>query len=1199
MNQNQTNQVNGEQSPAKSTHTDKKRSMKTMDGNQAAALAAYAYSEVAAIYPITPSSTMAEWMDEWSARGEKNLFGKPVTVSTMQSEAGAAGAVHGSLIAGALTSTFTASQGLLLMIPNLYKIAGEGLPGVFHVAARSIATHALSIFGDHSDVYACRQTGVAILATSSVQEVMDLAPVAHIAALQGSTPFLHFFDGFRTSHEVQKIEVWDRADYEELLDWEALTAFRARALNPTHGRQMGSAQNPDVFFQYREAANPRYEKLPDIVEALFQKITAKTGTPYELFQYYGDPEAEHIIIAMGSVCQTIEEVVDVENGNGRKTGLIKVRLYRPFDQRRLLAAIPKTVEKITVLDRTKEAGSIGEPLYLDVLGALRGSYFQDIPVYTGRYGLGSKDTTPEQIHAVFSNESKQRFTIGIEDDVTYTSLPTEPFPIEKKGEVCCKFWGLGGDGTVGANKSSVKIIGNHTDLYAQAYFAYDSKKSRGLTVSHLRFSPSRIRSAYLIDRSDFTACHNHVYMHKFNIVQEIKDGGTFLLNCPYEGEELARFLPGQVKRYMAEHQIRFFVIDGIRIGKEIGLNNKINTILQAAFFKLSGIIPADEALSLMKQAAKAAYERKGDKIVNMNYEAIERGMQEVKEVKIPDAWKQEADEPLDDTLLPDREEVERFVCQIQKPVISQEGDRLPVSAFTEIADGSVPSGTAAHERRNVATEIPVWKPENCIQCNRCSFVCPHAVIRPAVMDAKEAAAAPEGMAMLPVTGADQYRVSMIISEEDCTGCGSCAAVCPGKQGEKALEMCPVHEHSEHQKYFDYGKSLSEKPELVEKFGIGTVKGSQYKKPYLEFHGACAGCGETTYPKLVTQLFGERMYIANATGCSSIWGNSYPTTPYTVNRKGQGPAWANSLFEDAAEFGYGMVLAEETIRERLRERVDALRQDTEEAELKKACGEWLSTYDDFYKNGPASETLIQTLSQSKSPMAGTLLSERDFLSKKSKWVFGGDGWAYDIGFGGLDHVLASRKNINVLVFDTEIYSNTGGQASKATPLGATALFAAGGKRTRKKDLAGMAISYGYVYVAQIAMGADYNQTVKAIQEAERYDGPSLLIAYAPCISHGIRAGMGSSQREEDKAVKAGYFTLFRYNPALREKGENPFLLDSGEPSASYREFLEGEIRYTALERTKPEVAERLFADAEEHSRNRYRYWKRVSEMYGKL
>ena len=1179
--------------------TKKARSMKTMDGNQAAALAAYAYSDVAAIYPITPSSTMAEWMDEWAARGENNMFGRPVTVSTMQSEAGAAGAVHGSLTAGALTSTFTASQGLLLMIPNLYKIAGEGLPGVFHVAARSIATHALSIFGDHSDVYACRQTGVAILATSSVQEVMDLAPVAHIAALQGSTPFLHFFDGFRTSHEVQKIAVWDRADYEELMDRGALAAFRERALNPTHGRQMGSAQNPDVFFQYREAANPRYEKLPGIVEALLRKISEKTGTPYELFQYYGDPEAEHVIVAMGSVCQTIEEVVDAENHSGRRCGLIKVRLYRPFDREHLLEAIPKTVEKITVLDRTKEAGSIGEPLYLDVLGALRGSYFQDIPVFSGRYGLASKDTTPAQIHAVFDNETKERFTIGIEDDVTHTSLPVTEFSVAHKDVVCCKFWGLGGDGTVGANKSSVKIIGNNTDLYAQAYFAYDSKKSRGLTVSHLRFGPDPIRSAYLIGRSDFTACHNHVYLHKYHIVEEIKDGGTFLLNCPYEGEALERFLPGQVKRYLAEHHIRFFVIDGIRIGKEIGLNNKINTILQAAFFKLSGIISPERALELMKNAARAAYERKGDKIVAMNYQAIERGMQEVREVEVKAQWKAAADEPLDEDLLPDREEVKRFVCRIQKPVDVQEGDKLPVSAFTDIADGSVPSGTAAHERRNVATEIPVWKPENCIQCNRCSFVCPHAVIRPAVMDETEAAGAQQGMPMLSVTGAPQYRVSMIISEEDCTGCGSCAAVCPGKQGEKALEMCPVHEHAERQQYFDYGKSLPEKEELVEKFGIGTVKGSQYKKPYLEFHGACAGCGETTYPRLVTQLFGERMYIANATGCSSIWGNSYPTTPYTVNDRGHGPAWSNSLFEDAAEFGYGMLLAEETIRDRLRGKIETLAQQTTEDNLKKACQSWLVTYDDFYANGPAAEALIAALAGSRCEAAPELLSVRNFYSKKSKWVFGGDGWAYDIGFGGLDHVLASRRNINVLVFDTEIYSNTGGQASKATPLGATALFAAGGKRTRKKDLAGMAISYGYVYVAQIAMGADYNQTVKAIQEAAQYDGPSLIIAYAPCISHGIRAGMGSSQHEEERAVKAGYFSLFRYNPALRAEGKNPFIMDSGEPSLSYREFLEGEIRYTALERTKPELAEKLFAEAEEHAKNRYTYWKRVTEMYGKL
>lgn len=1169
-----------------------------MDGNQAAALAAYAYSEVAAIYPITPSSSMAEWMDEWSARGEKNIFGKPVTVSVMQSEAGAAGAVHGALAAGALTTTFTASQGLLLMIPNLYKIAGEGLPGVFHVAARAIASHALSIFGDHSDIYACRQTGVAILASSSVQEVMDLSPVAHIAALQGSMPFLHFFDGFRTSHEVQKIHVWDREDYEELMDREAIALFRQRALNPACGKQMGSAQNPDVFFQYREAANPRYEKIPGIVEALFRRITEKTGTPYELFQYYGDPEAEYVIIAMGSVCQTIEETIDEENKKGKKTGLIKVRLYRPFDREHLLAVIPKTVELITVLDRTKEAGSIGEPLYLDVLGALQGSYFQDIPVFSGRYGLGSKDTTPAQIHAVFANETKKRFTIGIEDDVTHTSLKTEAFPIKKEGEICCKFWGLGGDGTVGGNKSSVKIIGNHTDMYAQAFFAYDSKKSRGLTVSHLRFGRSPIRSAFLIERSDFTACHNHVYMHKYNIVQEIQDGGTFLLNCPYEGEALERFLPGQVKRYLAEHHIRFFVIDGIRIGKEIGLNNKINTILQAAFFKLSGVIPEDDAVALMKDAAKAAYERKGEKIVRMNYAAIEKGMQEVKEVTVPDAWKQAEDEPLDADVLPDRPEVVSFVERIQKPVNIQEGDKLPVSVFTELADGSVPSGTAAHERRNVATEVPVWKPENCIQCNRCSYVCPHAVIRPAAMDEKEAADAPEGMAMLPVTGAEGYQVSMVISQVDCTGCGSCAAVCPGKKGEKALVMCPVHAHEERQQYFDYGKKLPEKKELIQKFGISTVKGSQYKKPYLEFHGACAGCGETTYPRLVTQLFGERMYIANATGCSSIWGNSFPSTPYAVNEKGHGPAWSNSLFEDAAEFGYGMLLAEETIRERLKEKIETLEKQASAEHLREACGRWLSTYHDFYENGTATECLLQALLEENSSIAAEILKEKNYLSKKSKWVFGGDGWAYDIGFGGLDHVLASGRDINLLVFDTEVYSNTGGQVSKATPLGATALFAAGGKRTMQKDLAGMAISYGYVYVAQIAMGADYNQTVKALTEAERYDGPSLVIAYAPCINHGVKAGMGSVQHEEEKAVQSGYFPLFRFNPALQKEGKNPFILDSKEPSLPYREFLEGEIRYTALEKTKPQEAERLFAEAGENAKRRYDALKQLAEMYGK-
>lgn len=1175
------------------------RMKKTMDGNQAAALAAYAYSDVAAIYPITPSSTMSELVDEWAEGGKKNIFGQPVKVTEMQSEAGAAGAVHGSLAAGALTSTFTSSQGLLLMIPNLYKIAGERLPGVFHVAARAVASHALSIFGDHSDVYACRQTGAAMLCSANVQEVMDLAPAAHLAALRARIPFIHFFDGFRTSHELQKIEVWSDEDYKKLADFDAVREFRQNALNPEHAREMGSAQNPDVFFQCREAVNGDYGALPEIVQKQMDRINRELGTDYRLFNYYGAPDAEHVIIAMGSVCDTIGETVDYLNSRGAKTGLVKVRLYRPFDTQALLSALPESVRQISVLDRTKEPGSVGEPLYLDVAAALRNSRFHDIPVFSGRYGLGSKDTTPGQIKAVFDNHEKSEFTIGIIDDVTRLSLPvTQEPPAGAENTICCKFWGLGGDGTVGANKNSIKIIGGSTDMSVQAYFSYDSKKSRGLTVSHLRFGHEPIRSAYLIYKSDFTACHNPTYMHKFNIVQEVKDGGIFLLNTPLSDEELDGWLPGQAKRYIAEHGIRFFTIDGIRIGKEIGLNSKINTILQAAFFKLSGILPEEEAISLMKEAAQAAYGRKGEKIVRMNFEAVERGARDVHRVSVPDAWLRARDEPLDAGMLPDRPEMECFVKNIQKPSDCQEGDELPVSVFLPYMDGSAPSGSTAHERRNVTVEIPVWKPENCIQCNRCAYVCPHAVIRPAVMTPEEKEKAPDGMHSLPMTGMPGYEFSITVSQVDCTGCGSCAGVCPGKNGEKALEMCPVGEHEERQDWFDYGKALPRKPEVLEKFKDNTVKGSQFRKPLLEFHGACAGCGETPYARLITQLFGERMYIANATGCSSIWGFSYPSTPYTVNECGQGPAWANSLFEDGAEFGYGMLLAQKAIRERLKEKAETLLESGGE-NVKEAVREWLNTYEDGAANRSAAGRLAEALSSCDAPLCRELLEEKDFLAKKSQWVYGGDGWAYDIGFGGLDHVLASGRDINILVMDTEVYSNTGGQASKSTPAGASAKFAAGGKRTKKKDLAAIAMSYGYVYVAQIAMGADYNQTLKAILEAESYDGPSLIIAYAPCISHGIRAGMGSSQHEEAKAVEAGYWHLFRYNPALAREGKNPFTLDSKEPTLDYQEFLKGEIRYSALEKVNPEEARVLFDRAAKDAKARYRYLKELARLYGDL
>ncbi len=1113
-----------------------KRVNKTMDGNQAAAHVAYAYTEVSAIYPITPSSPMAEYIDEWSAQGRKNIFGQPVKVVQMQSEAGAAGTVHGALTAGALATTFTASQGLLLMIPNLYKIAGEQLPGVFHVAARTIATHALSIFGDHSDIYACRQTGACMLASSSVQEVMDLAPVAHLASISGHLPFLHFFDGFRTSHEMQKIAIWDYEDLKEMADMNAIEAFRRHGLTPDRARMMGSAQNPDIYFQAREACNPVYDRMPSVVESCMNKVNEKLGTNYGLFDYYGDPQATHVIVAMGSVCETIEETVDCLKKlepTGR-FGLIKVHLYRPFSTGHFLKAIPASVRQITVLDRTKEPGSVGEPLYLDVTAALKGSVFSQIPVYSGRYGLSSKNTTPDQIAAAYHNREKRHFTIGIHDDVTHLSLLLPP-PVNSvpNGTFSCKFWGLGGDGTVSANKNSVKIIGDHTDLYVQAYFDYDSKKSRGLTVSHLRFGPSPIRSAYLVAQADLVACHNPVYLHKYQMVQDLKNGGIFLLNCYWKEKELEDYIPGSVKRYLANHHIHLYLIDAIRIGKEIGLNNKISTILQAAFFRLSNVLPQDKAIELMKAAAKTSYGAKGEKILQMNYDAIDRGFAEVIEYPIPEHWKDAEEEPFDSKLLPDRREVLEYVENIQKQVNAQKGNDLPVSAFLPYADGSVPSGSTAHERRNVNTEAPVWIPENCIQCNRCSYVCPHAVIRPGVMTDREKAAAPEGMKTLPMMGMDGYSFSIAVSEVDCTGCGSCAGVCPGKGGKKALEMCPVNEHEEHQEYFDYTKQLPVKTEVLEKFKPSTVKGSQFLKPFLEFHGACAGCGETPYAILVTQLFGERMYIANATGCSSIWANSAPSTAYTCNAQGQGPAWSNSLFEDAAEFGYGMFLADEV---------------------------------------------------------------RNASSDKAVWVFGGDGWAYDIGFSGLDHVLSCGRNINMLVFDTEIYSNTGGQASKSTPLGSTAKFSAGGKKRPKKDLAAIAMSYGYIYVAQIAMGADYNQTLKALQEAADYDGPSLIIAYAPCIEHGIQAGMGSSMHEEAKAVQSGYFHLFRFNPALKAAGKNPFTLDSKEPTLSYEEFLEGENRYNVLLRTRPEEAKKLFEEAALRARDKYEHLKKLQTLY---
>ncbi|MCM1187426.1 MAG: pyruvate:ferredoxin (flavodoxin) oxidoreductase [Lachnoclostridium sp.] len=1147
-----------------------KRTKQTMDGNQAAAHVAYAYCETAAIYPITPSSPMSELMDEWMGQNRENIFGKIPVISQMQSEAGAAGAVHGALLAGALAVTFTSSQGLLLMLPELYRIAGELLPGVIHVAARTIATHALSIFGDHSDIYACRQCGAAIFAESGVQEVMDLSPVAHLSALEGGIPFINFFDGFRTSHELQKVSVWDYEDLKEMLPVAALDGFRGRSLHPRNGRIYGSAQNPDIFFQAREASNPRYLALPDIVEKNLCKINEKLGTSYGLMDYFGHPGATHVIIAMGSVCETIREYL--EANPEEKYGLISLHLYRPFPSARLRETLPESVRQISVLNRTKEPGAPGAPLYLDVLAALRESPFRDVPLYCGCYGLSSKDTTPAQIAAVYTNRDRQFFTVGIEDDVTGLSLPLCPIPdTSPKETLSCKFWGLGGDGTISATKNIIKILGDHTDLEIQGYFEYDSKKSRGLTISHLRFGRERIRSAYLIRRADFAACHNPVYLHKYNMAQEIKEGGAFLVNLPrcpedsspesYPEAYLRECFPESLCAYLAAHRIHLYLIDADRIGKEIGLNGKVNTILQAAFFKVMeqfNLLPSKEAKLLMENAAGKSYGKLGEKIVNMNKDAIHRGFAEVTEVKIPDSWKRlgnteilENTHPLDNSPFPDRQLLLDYVKQIQQPVTDQRGDSLPVSAFLPYADGFTPPGSSAHERRNVATEMPLWHPENCIQCNRCSYVCPHAVIRPAAMTEEQSRNAPKGMQQIPIMGmgganADSgdsakslpTSFSVVVSQVDCTGCGSCAGICPGKgDGRKALTMHPVHEHEEHQEWFDYAKSLPAAAGAcaAAKFGSHTVKGSQFLRPLMEFSGACAGCGETPYVKLLTQLFGPRMYLANATGCSSIWANSSPSTAYTLNQEGCGPAWSNSLFEDAAEFGFGMLMAQESR--------DEVRQ-----------------------------------------------------GKTVQWVLGGDGWAYDIGFGGVDHVLASGRNINLMVLDTEVYSNTGGQASKATPMGSTARFVSGGKKTRKKDLASIAMTYGNVYVAQIAMGADLNQTVKAITEAAAYPGPSLVIAYATCIAHGIKAGMGSTQHEEKKAVEAGYYHLFRYDPSLKAQGKNPFQLDSKEPSLNYEDFLAGENRYALLARKHPEEAKSLFAKAAKESLERFEYLKRLEKLF---
>lgn len=1173
-----------------------KRKMKTMDGNQAASHASYAFTDVAAIYPITPSSVMAEYTDEWATEGLKNLFGQTVKVTEMQSEAGAAGAVHGSLTAGALTTTFTASQGLLLMIPNLYKMAGEGLPGVINVSARAIASHALSIYGDHSDIYACRQTGCAMLCSSSVQEVMDLTPVAHLSAIKGGLPFINFFDGFRTSHEIQKIEAWDYEELRDLLDYDAINNFRNNALNPTSPVARGSAQTPDIFFQAREACNKTYDDMPAIVEEYMNKINAKIGTDYKLFNYYGAKDATSVIIAMGSVNETIEETIDYLMEKGEKVGVVKVRLYRPFVAEALVNAIPDTVKRIQVLDRTKEPGSLGEPLYLDVVAALKDTKFHDVPVMSGRYGLSSKDTTPAQIVAAFKNNDKKRFTIGINDDVTHLSLEVGPAIITTpKGTINCKFWGLGADGTVGANKNSIKIIGDNTDMYAQAYFDYDSKKSGGITISHLRFGKDKIKSTYLIKKANFVACHNPAYLRKYNMVQELVDGGTFLLNCSWSLDNIEQHLPGQVKKYMADHNINFYIIDGVKIGIETGMGStRINTILQSAFFKLADIIPQDLAVDLMKKYAQKTYGRKGEEVVKKNWAAIDAGAERVQKVEVPKEWTNCEDEGLEHrAVVNGNPEALSFVENIQSVMNSQEGMGLPVSAFVEYKDGSTPSGTAAYEKRGIAVNVPVWQTENCIQCAFCSYVCPHACIRTIALTKEEAEKAPEGMKIIDMTGMPDYKFAISVSTFDCTGCGSCAEVCPGKKGNKALVMERFADNMDEAKNFDYAVSLPDKEEVIAKFKETTVKGSQFKRPLLEFSGACPGCGETPYAKLVTQLFGDRMYIANATGCSSIWGNSAPSTPYTVNQKGEGPAWSNSLFEDNAEFGFGMLLANKAIREGLKSKVTEIMEKTDNAELKDACKDYLETFSIGNANKAASEKLIKVLEAVNGcDLCKEVLNNKKFLSKKSQWVFGGDGWAYDIGFGGLDHVIASGEDINILVFDTEVYSNTGGQSSKATMTGAIAQFAAGGKNTKKKDLASIAMSYGYVYVAQVAMGADYNQTLKAISEAEAYPGPSIIIAYSPCIAHGIKNGMDKSMMEEKLAIQAGYWHNFRYNPAAEKK----FTLDSKAPTESFKDFLKGEVRYSSLMLKNPKKAEELFEKCEADAVQRYEYLKKLETLY---
>ena len=1173
--------------------------MKTVDGNTAAAHVAYAFTDVAAIYPITPSSTMAELVDEWASQGRENIFGQQVNVVEMQSEAGAAGAFHGSLQAGALTSTFTASQGLLLMIPNMYKVAGELLPGVFHVTARAIASQALSIFGDHQDVMACRQTGACLLCSGSVQEVADIAPVAHMSAIEGSLPFLHFFDGFRTSHEIQKVELMDNEEYAQLLDMDAVQAFRDKALSPNHPVTRGTAQNPDIYFQTREVSNKYYENIVDIVEKNMAKVSELTGRKHSLFDYYGAEDAKHVVVAMGSVTEALEETIDYLNAKGEKLGVVKVHLYRPFSKKHFLAAMPETVERIAVLDRTKEPGSLGEPLYLDICNIYKG--VENAPLIVGgRYGLGSKDTTPTDLNAVFENLNLEQpadgFTIGIVDDVTNTSLPAaEPIKISAKGTVRCKFWGLGSDGTVGANKQAIKIIGDHTDKYAQAYFDYDSKKSGGITMSHLRFGDTPIRSTYLLDEADYIACHNQSYVYKYDLLKGLRKGGTFVLNTIWDAEGLDEHLPAEMKQYIAKNDIQFYTLNAVKIGQEIGLGNRINMICQAAFFKLADIIPVEDAVKYLKESIVKAYGKKGEAIVNMNYKAVDAGIDSLVKVDVPASWadavedeKPEVDEPA-------------FIKDILRPMVAQKGNDLPVSSFLGYEDGTFPCGTAAYEKRGIAVNVPERKPENCIQCNRCSFVCPHACIRPVLVTEEELAQAPESFVAVDAKGKElkglKYR--MQVSTMDCTGCGNCADVCPAKQ--KALVMEPLETQEQEVDNWAYAVDTKKVAPKVDLMNPNSVKGSQFKQPLIEFSGACAGCGETPYIKLVTQLFGDRMMIANATGCSSIWGGSAPSTPYTCNHEGKGPSWANSLFEDNAEYGLGMRLAVKQMRNKLEDDMKALMNVCGSEECSQVLGAWVDAKEDSAASVQASKAVVELLNNAQpeneeaKALIESIKSREDYLVKRSQWILGGDGWAYDIGYGGVDHVLASGENVNILVFDTEVYSNTGGQSSKATPLAAMAKFAAAGKRSRKKDLGMMAMSYGNVYVAQVAIGADYNQFVKAIVEAEAYDGPSLIICYAPCINHGLKCGMGKTIQNEADAVKCGYWHLYRHNPELKEQGKNPFTLDSKEPTESFRDFILGQVRYASIAKQFPEQAEELFAMAEQSSKDRLESYKRLADQ----